>query len=334
MQTRHSAQNVDQGYKLNIANIMTTDNYDVDALSNELDSQLSQLDNDINKQMENITYQLDGNNAKKKHKYIIRVNGEMLRVDSMELPNATEERLEEIWEDEEPFVDYINDDMQCLTLDAEDIRDESFSYDEEAESTFKELAGDITEENVRISQYYLNVEKDYNISLHELTDDEEYLEIDGHLNVELPFQLSLGHNLQQNIENTEPEDEELLRELYKKNGFDDSYNQSFFDENLKFDADKWYLVNMQYHDEFQEEQEYVLETDEEFDETKLIGIYATIDDLDEFNSYLTGLFYDGKLLSLHQSACDDGNGSVNNHIVRYKEGEYGLIIDKAFPELD
>ena len=34
---------------------MTTDNYDVDALSNELDSQLSQLDNDINKQMENIT---------------------------------------------------------------------------------------------------------------------------------------------------------------------------------------------------------------------------------------------------------------------------------------
>lgn len=214
MQTRHSAQNVDQGYKLNIANIMTTDNYDVDALSNELDSQLSQLDNDINKQMENITYQLDGNNAKKKHKYIIRVNGEMLRVDSMELPNATEERLEEIWEDEEPFVDYINDDMQCLTLDAEDIRDESFSYDEEAESTFKELAGDITEENVRISQYYLNVEKDYNISLHELTDDEEYLEIDGHLNVELPFQLSLGHNLQQNIENTEPEDEELLRELY------------------------------------------------------------------------------------------------------------------------
>ncbi|RHK09783.1 hypothetical protein DW079_09510 [Segatella copri] len=84
---------------------MTTDNYDVDALSNELDSQLSQLDNDINKQMENITYQLDGNNAKKKHKYIIRVNGEMLRVDSMELPNATEERLEEIWEDEEPFVD-------------------------------------------------------------------------------------------------------------------------------------------------------------------------------------------------------------------------------------
>ena len=33
MQTRHSAQNVDQGYKLNIANIMTTDNYDVDALS-------------------------------------------------------------------------------------------------------------------------------------------------------------------------------------------------------------------------------------------------------------------------------------------------------------
>ena len=81
-------------------------------------------------------------------------------------------------------------------------------------------------------------------------------------------------------------------------------------------------------------QEYVIETDEEFDETKLMGIYATIDDLDEFNSYLTGLFYDGKLLSLHQSACDDGNGSVNNHIVRYKEGEYGLIIDKAFPELD
>ena len=167
-----------------------------------MDSQLSQLNNDINKQMENITYQLDGNNAKKKHKYIIRVNGEMLRVDSMELPNATEERLEEIWEDEEPFVDYINDGMQCLTLDAEDISDESFSYDEEAESTFKELAGDITEENVRVSQYYLNVENDYNISLHELTDDEEYLEIDGNLNVELPFQLSLGHNLQQNIENT------------------------------------------------------------------------------------------------------------------------------------
>lgn len=312
---------------------MATDNFDLDSLSKELDNQMSKLDNDLNQQMEDISSQVDGT-KKKKHKYIIRLDGPMLRVDSMELPNATDERLEEIWEDEEPFVDYMNNDMQCLYSDADDIENESFPYDEDAESTFMELAGEVTTDNVRISQYYLNVEKDYTISLHELTDDGEYQELNESLDVELPFQLGFGKNLQQNIDNTEPEDEELLRELYKKNGFDDSYNQSFFDDNLKFEADKWYLVNMQYYDELQDYQEYVLETDEEFDATKLIGVYATIDDLDEFNSFLTGLFYDGKLLPLHQRACDDGNCSINNHIVRYKENEDGLCIDNAFPELD
>ena len=42
---------------------MTTDNYDVDALSNEADRHWSQVDNEINKQMENRTYQVDGNYA-------------------------------------------------------------------------------------------------------------------------------------------------------------------------------------------------------------------------------------------------------------------------------
>ncbi len=315
---------------------MATDNFNVDALSNELDNQLSQLDNDLNKQMEEITSQVDGSKAQKKHKYIIRLDGSMLRVDSMELPNATEERLEEIWEEEGPFVDYINDDLEDLWTDANDIEVEAFSHDEEVESTFKELAGEVKADNVRSSQHYLNVQKDYTISLHELTDNGEYQEIDENLEVDIPCHLTLGANLQQNIDNCiESNNEELLRELYKKNGFDDSYNLSFMDENLKFLPDKWYLVNMKDYEYFQEYKEYLLETDEKFDPTKLIGVDAYIEAYDDCNSFLTGLFYEGKLLPLHLDATGDGYETAQNYLIKFEdmEDEGGLRGYNSFPDL-
>lgn len=314
---------------------MATDNFDIDSLSKELDNQMSQLDKELNKQMEDISSQVDGP-QNKKHKYIIRLEGPMMEIESMELPNATDERLEGIWDDEEPFADYINEGLEDLWDDAYNIEVDTFPHDEDVESTFKELAGKVTADKVRRSNYYLNVQKDYTISLHELTDDGEYQEIDGNLKVEMPFHLTHGANLQENIDCNQVTNEELLRELYKKNGFDESYNLSFMDENLTFIPGKWYLVNMKDYENFEEYQEYLLETDEEFDITKLIGIDAWIECSDDCNSFLTGLFYDGKLLSLHQDAIGDGYESVQNYLIRYEdmgEEEGGLRIYDSFPDL-
>lgn len=313
---------------------MAKDNFDIDSLSKELDNQMSQLDKELNKQMEDISSQIEV--TPKKHKYIIRLDGPMMQIDSMELPNATDDCIEEIWEEEGPFVDYVNDDLEALWYDAYDIEIEGGNVDEDVVSTFKELAGEVKTDNVRRSQYYLNVQKDYTISLHELTDDGEYQEIDGNLKVEIPFHLTHGANLQANIDCNLVTNEELLRELYKKNGFDESYNLSFMDENLKFIPGKWYLVNMKDYEYFQENKEYILETDEEFDITKLIGIDARIECSDDCNSFLTGLFYGGKLLPLHHDAEDDGDASVQNYLIRYEdmgEEEGGLRIYDSFPDL-
>ena len=314
---------------------MATDNFDIDSLSKELDNQMSQLDKELNKQMEEIS-SLGEKPQKKKHKYIIRLDGPMLNIQSMALPKATDERLEEIWKDEEPFVDYINDGLEDLWDDAYNIEKDMFPHEEDVERTFKELAGEVTADKVRTSQYYLNVQKDYTISLHELTDDGEYQEIDENLKVEIPFHLTHGANLQANIDCNEVTNEKLLRELYKKNEFDESYNLSFMDENLKFLPGKWYLVNMKDYEYFQEYKEYLLETDEEFDITKLIGIDAWIECSDDCNSFLTGLFYDGKLLPLHQDAIGDGYETVQNYLIRYEdmgEEEGGLRIYDSFPDL-
>ena len=60
MQTRHSAQNVDQEYKsFKYLKIMAKDNFDIDSLSKELDNQMSQLDKELNKQMEDISSQVE-----------------------------------------------------------------------------------------------------------------------------------------------------------------------------------------------------------------------------------------------------------------------------------
>ena len=124
MQTRHSAQNVDQEYKsFKYLKIMAKDNFDIDSLSKELDNQMSQLDKELNKQMEDISSQVEV--TPKKHKYIIRLDGPMMQIDSMELPNATDDCIEEIWEEEGPFVDYVNDDLEALWYDAYDIEIEA-----------------------------------------------------------------------------------------------------------------------------------------------------------------------------------------------------------------
>lgn len=77
---------------------MAKDNFDIDSLSKELDNQMSQLDKELNKQMEDISSQVEV--TPKKHKYIIRLDGPMMQIDSMELPNATDDCIEEIWEEE------------------------------------------------------------------------------------------------------------------------------------------------------------------------------------------------------------------------------------------
>lgn len=293
---------------------------------------------------------LDDKEAKaKKHKYIIRINGHMTMVQSLALSNATKERLQEIWDnDESDFPDFISSNLKHLGCTLEDYQfDEDYeSYNgcgsEEIADILQELAGDnYPSDNVRFSQFYPNVEEDYTISVHELKEDGTEITINDDLDVNLLLELWLGGTLNQFLENFDGEEDTvvLLKSIYKKNGLDDSYNLAFMDKNLEFKGDTWYLINMSYDKYLSETPKaYLLETDEEFDDSKLIGIYNQILGLDEFNSFITALIYDGKIIPLYDSEeteADNTDGDHKNYIAYVTEDEDGgFAFSKAFPDLE
>ena len=147
--------------------------------------------------------------------------------------------------------------------------------------------------------------------------------------------------MEQNIYNSglEGEEIELLSALYKNNGYDDSYNLSFMDERCTFEKDKWYLVSLErteFDDECDNAKEYILETDEEFDSKKLVCTYTTVP-FDEYNSFLSGLFYDGKQLSVYKDGEQGSTWTIKRYVSHIVENEdvHGLVdIDESFPEIE
>ena len=291
------------------------------------------------------TQELKCDKELKKHRYVIRVQGVMTQMISMELPNATHERVEEIFEDGEPFAKYVVrrrgnglwwdvDDVECGYEDP---------MGEEVVETLKELAGEVSTENTRCSEFHLVLEEDHKFSLLELNDNKKYKEICDDIVIESSqeLQLSLGCNLEQNIYNSglEGEEIELLSALYKNNGYDDSYNLSFMDERCTFEKDKWYLVSLErteFDDECDNAKEYILETDEEFDSKKLVCTYTTVP-FDEYNSFLSGLFYDGKQLSVYKDGEQGSTWTIKRYVSHIVENEdvHGLVdIDESFPEIE
>lgn len=291
------------------------------------------------------TQELKCDKELKKHRYVIRVQGVMTQMISIELPNATHERVEEIFEDGEPFAKYVVrrrgnglwwdvDDVECGYEDP---------MGEEVVETLKELAGEVSTENTRCSEFHLVLEEDHKFSLLELNDNKKYKEICDDIVIESSqeLQLSLGCNLEQNIYNSglEGEEIELLSALYKNNGYDDSYNLSFMDERCTFEKDKWYLVSLErteFDDEWDNAKEYILETDEEFDSKKLVCTYTTVP-FDEYNSFLSGLFYDGKQLSVYKDGEQGSTWTIKRYVSHIVESEavHGLVdIDESFPEIE
>ena len=291
------------------------------------------------------TQELKCDKELKKHRYVIRVQGVMTQMISIELPNATHERVEEIFEDGEPFAKYVVrrrgnglwwdvDDVECGYEDP---------MGEEVVETLKELAGEVSTENTRCSEFHLVLEEDHKFSLLELNDNKKYKEICDDIVIESSqeLQLSLGCNLEQNIYNSglEGEEIELLSALYKNNGYDDSYNLSFMDERCTFEKDKWYLVSLErteFDDEWDNAKEYILETDEEFDSKKLVCTYTTVP-FDEYNSFLSGLFYDGKQLSVYKDGEQGSTWTIKRYVSNIVESEavHGLVdIDESFPEIE
>ena len=291
------------------------------------------------------TQELKCDKELKKHRYVIRVQGVMTQMISIELPNATHERVEEIFENGEPFAKYVVrrrgnglwwdvDDVECGYEDP---------MGEEVVETLKELAGEVSTENTRCSEFNLVLEEDHKFSLLELNDNKKYKEICDDIVIESSqeLQLSLGCNLEQNIYNSglEGEEIELLSALYKNNGYDDSYNLSFMDERCTFEKDKWYLVSLErteFDDEWDNAKEYILETDEEFDSKKLVCTYTTVP-FDEYNSFLSGLFYDGKQLSVYKDGEQGSTWTIKRYVSHIVENEdvHGLVdIDESFPEIE
>lgn len=290
------------------------------------------------------TQELKCDKELKKHRYVIRVQGVMMQMISIELPNATHERVEEIFENGEPFAKYVVrrrgnglwwdvDDVECGYEDP---------MGEEVVETLKELAGEVSTENTRCSEFNLVLEEDHKFSLLELNDNKKYKEICDDIVIESSqeLQLRLGCNLEQNIYNgLEGEEIELLSALYKNNGYDDSYNLSFMDERCTFEKDKWYLVSLErteFDDEWDNAKEYILETDEEFDSKKLVCTYTTVP-FDEYNSFLSGLFYDGKQLSVYKDGEQGSTWTIKRYVSHIVENEdvHGLVdIDESFPEIE
>lgn len=98
------------------------------------------------------TQELKCDKEPKKHRYIIRVQGVMMQMNSIELPNATHERVKEIFENGEPFADYVVAPWgHGLWFDVDDVEcgDEDAMGGEEVVETLKELAGEVSTENTR-----------------------------------------------------------------------------------------------------------------------------------------------------------------------------------------
>ena len=269
----------------------------------------------------------------KKHRYIIRVQGNMMRMTSIELPNASQKRLEEIFANEESFADYVVDHDGELSRDVEDAwGGYEWGMDEEAADTLKELAGEVSLENVlgnlRYQGYYITAEDDREFSL--LDKDKDYKIICDDIAIEYysqDIQLDLGCNLENNLESFEGEKEKIVKALYKNNGYDDSYNLSFMKENCTFEKDKWYLVELSYMNGMTKD--YILETDEEFDSKKLVCTYTTVP-FDEYYSFLSGLFYDGKQLPEDAVGDEVDVDETKCCVCHFKDD---FIIDDSFPDL-
>ena len=124
--------------------------------------------------------------------------------------------------------------------------------------------------------------------------------------------IDFGKNVLKEIEDRFAKIDEVaeinqLKELYKKNGLDEYSDMAFLDENFNFDTDKWYIINMQFCDNTETPREYVLEIDEDFDATKLVAVYADVDLGGNLPGVeiLSGLFYDGKPLTLYDEGDDE-----------------------------
>lgn len=237
------------------------------------------MNNEINKQMEEIASQVDGKPAKEKRRYIIRLEGEFVSLQSLELPNATKERLEKLRDDRDQSFLSILYQINYLYCDVEDICLGEDYFEEKDRTAFEELAGDQTEQDVRCSQKYLITSSGYSVSLL----DGDYNEIDDNLDMNF-IQASYLYPLREwEKEAIDDGDEDRLseinqlKELYKKNGLDEYSDMAFLDENFNFDTDKWYIINMQFCDNTETPREYVLEIDEDFDATKLVAVYADVD---------------------------------------------------------
>lgn len=274
----------------------------------------------------------------KKHKYVIHFQGSLVKVNSMELPNATEELLDEIWEEQGPFVNFLNNGRTQLVNDVADIERGKFGYHKKAEETLKKLAGEVTTDKVKVSKFYPDADTDdQEYSLSELTDEGEYVDVAAkyqmdveNLDVEFYSHLSVGANLDQNIENYDYND--ALRTIYEENGFDESYTLSFMDESVNFEAGKWYLINVQHYnyDQIDGIKAYLIETDdEEFNDHKFEVVHTDITGTNA--CAVAGLFYDSKLMSIHREPSGENYfPSSNSRIVRFKEGNYGLKVDKSY----
>jgi hypothetical protein len=277
------------------------------------------------------TQELKCDKEPKKHRYIIRVQGNMMRMTSIELPNASQERLEEIFANEEPFANYVVYHDGELSRDVEDfLEGYEWGMDEEAADTLKELAGEVSLENLRHQGYYITEEDDHEFSL--LDKDYKIICDDIAIEYSQDIELCLGCNLEENLGDLEGEEEKIvkLKALYKNNGYDDSYNLSFMDENCTFEKDKWYLVELSYMNGMTKD--YILETDEEFDSKKLVCTHTVVS-FDEYYSFLSGLFYDGKQLP-EDGVGDEVDVDVSKCYVLHFKKDVDFGIDDSFPDLD
>lgn len=96
---------------------------------------------------------------------------------------------------------------------------------------------------------------------------------------------------------------------------------------------------MQFCDNTETPREYVLEIDEDFDATKLVAVYADVDlggNLPDVE-ILSGLFYDGKPLTLYDEG-DDEFLYAKNLIARFSKYKHsndkGIMVGDGFGSIN
>ena len=233
------------------------------------------------------------------------------RIDLIELPNATDEEIDDGFENQEVWTELVSG-TNCLFTRQEDfveaVENEDFSwYGEEHEEGIRKLVEMMGDSSVDDGYYYPDAEEDFYIVVTD-EDGEEVATIDSSDIKTICCEQGYGGCSFNNFEDEEAAEKEFAPM------FKDITNHAYYVPNPKYTDWFWLSVS---HGKMCDRPTFDLTTKGEFDPKKLIVkksmVEETLKGLDSFEM-ITGVIYDRVELDYEDGGADTNDG--HNYFIK------------------